>query len=216
MLITSSIIERDNENNIAHERVANWTNDIGYLGPVSLLKMAFCEHNFFNFTVVRPVSFFFFFFFFLVFPVIWFHVCALNADLAANFKTNHCNCACEFFPSNEIMLLSRAILCILIVDRFAPSFIQQPRNWIFFDPGENLDTIPVPVPKNPNELTRVSINLLGNRISHNSNVRVYRRWFDSLSTFQSLLTFGRAWCSMIGYRTLLGEVRDEFQDVNSS
>ena len=159
---------------------------------------------------------FFFFFFFLVFPVIWFHVCALNADLAANFKTNHCNCACEFFPSNEIMLLSRAILCILIVDRFAPSFIQQPRNWIFFDPGENLDTIPVPVSKNPNELTRASINLLGNRISHNSNVRVYRRWFDSLSTFQSLLTFGRAWCSMIGCRSLPGEVRDEFQDVNSS
>lgn len=61
MPITSNIIERDNENNIAHERVANWTNDIGYLGPVSLLKMAFCEHNFFNFTVVRPVSFSFFF-----------------------------------------------------------------------------------------------------------------------------------------------------------
>lgn len=74
------------------------------------------------------------------------------------------------------MLLSRAILCILIVDRFAPSFIQQPRNWIFFDPGENLDTIPVPVSKNPNELTRVSINLLGNRISHDSRLSLMV-WF---------------------------------------
>lgn len=64
MLIASGIIERDNENNIVHGRVANSTNDIGVSAPLAFWKRPTASIISSILRLLGPVSFLFLFPFF--------------------------------------------------------------------------------------------------------------------------------------------------------